>query len=255
MVSLRRRYRIYVAVLAVAMASGLLVTQLASSGNDKTSGTGGDGAVSYDTPHQITAGQYQSSVSGSHATPGAESLGKQVEIKEQSEPAFAGWVNGIYIYPDASNAPVGFVPDKTAGAGATCPTVARVVSEDELRASGYYIDIPPWMPPGAVEAEAISGGACGTKIGVVSRQFELQPYGALIGLLLYPGARSAQFPAVAERVQATTVNGRPAVAITPLTDDGFGNSAIFILTDKGLLQVGALDVRFADLRRVAESIK
>ena len=183
-------------------------------------------------------------------------LAIQRALSGRSKAPFAGWVNGIYIYPDASNAPAGFVPDKTAGAGPACPGPSvRVVSEDELKASDYYIDIPAWMPPETVEQEAISGGACGAKIVVVSRQFQVGSYGAQIGLVLRPGARSAQFPAVAEQVRATTVNGRPAVAITPLADDGSGNSAIFILTDKGLLQVGDYGVRFADLRRVAESLK
>ena len=183
-------------------------------------------------------------------------LALQRTLSGKSKAPFAGWVNGIYIYPDASNAPAGFVPDKTAAPDPVCPGQSvRVVSEDELKASGSYIDIPAWMPPETVEQEAISGGACGTKIVVVSRQFQIGSYGALIGLLFYPGARSASFPAVAQQVHAITVNGRRAVAIKPLTDDGAGNSAIFILTDKGLLQVGAYGVRFADLRRVAESIK
>ncbi|MGZ4240389.1 MAG: hypothetical protein ACXVQ7_02105 [Actinomycetota bacterium] len=162
-------------------------------------------------------------------------------------------MNGIYIYPDV-NAPAGFVPDKAVGEDPTCPRTERIVSEHELRTSGYYIDIPAWMPDGAVEREGIYAGACGTKIVVVSRQFELL-HGQLIGLVLRPGARTASFDAVVQQIQAITVNGRPAVAVKPLTEDGSGNTAIFILTDRGLLQVGAFDVRFTDLRRVAESIK
>jgi hypothetical protein len=121
--------------------------------------------------------------------------------------------------------------------------------------SGYYMDIPAWLPAGAGETEGIFGGACGTKIIVVSRQFQVLPQGQLIGLVLRPGARTATFDAVAQQIEATTVNGRPAVAIKSLAGDGSGNTAIFILTDKGLLQVGAYDIPFADLRKVAESIK
>ena len=167
---------------------------------------------------------------------------------------FAGWVNGIYIYPDL-NAPAGFVPDKAVRADPTCPRTERIVSEHELRASGYYIDTPAWMPPGAAEQEGAWAGACGTKIIVVSRQFGVADTGASIGLVLRPGARTAQFDAVAQQIEATTVNGRPAVAIKSLTGDGSGNTVIFILTGKGLLQVGAYDVRFTDLKRVAESIE
>ena len=250
----KRTYRIPIAILAVAAALGVLAAQRVVSGIDKTIGTGGAGGVAEATPVQITPGEYRSSVSGRYAALGAENRGKQVEIKEHSEAPFAGWVNGIYIYPDESNAPVGFVPDPAARTGATCSS-SRVVSENELKTSGYYMDIPSWMPPGAVEAQGIFASACGSQITVVSRQFELQPYGVLIGVILRPGVRNASFPAVAERVHATRVNGRPAVAITPLTTDGFGNSAIFILTAKGLLQVGGYGVRFADLRAIAESIK
>ena len=168
--------------------------------------------------------------------------------------AFAGWVNGIYIYPDASTAHAGFVPDEAVAAEPKCPAKERTVSDRELKASGFYIDIPAWMPSGAVETEGIYAGACGAKVVVVSRQFQVLPQGQLIGLVLRPYSRTAPFPADAAQVEAITVDGRPAVAVKSMTEDGSGNTAIFFLTEKGLLQVGAFDLRFDDLMRVAGSM-
>ena len=250
-----RRTLVTAAGVLLITAVGIGAPKIIRGSSHNNGGSGGAGGSPYEPAHQITAGGYQSSVAGRYATPGAEERGSAAMAAEQSMPPFAGWINGIYIYPDASNAPSGFVPDKAAAAGPVCPGAARVVSEDELKVSGYYIDIPGWLPPGAVEHEQIYGEACGSRITLVSRQFELQPYGARIGLVLRPGATGAPFPAVANRVRQMTVNGLPAALVAPLTDEGFGNSALFVRTSRGLLQVGALDVRLSDLLAVADSIK
>lgn len=214
---------------------------------------GGESGTPYDPPKRTTEGQYDSPIWGPSAVPGAEARGNLAAALEDSKPRFSGWVNGIYLYPPPDDAPNDFVPDPSA-VQPECATEMRLMSEQELSTTRYHLDVPAGMPSGAIETEGPFAQACGDSVTVVSRQFELQPYGVLVGLLLWPNAKGAPFSASEDRIQALTISERRAVLVKALTDEGFGNSAVFMLTDRGLVQVGAYDLVPADLLAIADSM-
>jgi hypothetical protein len=183
-----------------------------------------------------------------------EAEGIRADTEDSKKPRFAGWINGIYIFPPPSHAPK-FVPDPDAEQGNTCSGESRVLSEEEVKGTKFYLEVPAGLPSGATESEDMLAASCDGRITVVSRQFTLHPYGEAIGLVLRPGANASPFPTSADRVEGTTVNGMRAVVIAPVTAAGYGNSAIFLSTSRGLLQVGGLDVPLTVLFEIAESIR
>lgn len=183
-----------------------------------------------------------------------EAEGRRADAQDSGKPLFAGWVNGIYIYPGA-HAPK-FVPDPKADTDFSCSGESReLFGEDDIRPTGYYLEVPSGLPSGAVESEEMWAGTCDGRITFVSRQFHVIPSGEAIGLVLRPDTKAIPIPTIEERVEATRVDGMPAVSIAPVTEAGYGNGAILIRTPKGLLQVGGHDLPLYVLFEIAASMR
>ncbi len=241
--------------IGVALAVLGAMTSLARTPNNLSlpSGVGGAESREFNQPQRITEGSYDSPVRGPNAPPDAEVDGNAAAQREASDGYFRGWINGIYVWPDPLDLWPGFVPDASSSPNPPCPGRARIVPPEELEASplSIYIKTPTTLPPGAVESETAYGEACGSEIVLLSRQFQLQPYGSGVGLVFRVGTRAARFSASVSRIHPMEINGHQAVFVSPLTERGFGGSAIFVLTKDGVLQVGGTDVRPAELLRIA----
>lgn len=220
----------------------------------RVEGRGGGGGQEFTQPHVLTSGTYQ----GKITVPGdssAEDAGNAAAAAEDAKPSFMGWLNGIYVFPAPRDRSPEAVPDPAAQPIPPCQGSARVVSGRELEESPHFIKTPSYLPPGTVEAEGAYGEACGSDIVLVSRQFQLRPYGESIGIVLRLGTKTAHVSASRERIVAGSLRGRPAIFIRPVTEEGFGSSHIFILEPYGLTQVGVTDLPFSELQKIAEGLR
>lgn len=235
--------------LPVAIA-GLVLLGACGTGK-ATDGVGGASGLEYPTPHVLTSGDYKNPVIG----PEAEARGNEAARAEDAKPKVMAWINGIYLWPDYRDLTPGQEPDPSGNPKPPCPGKARIPSEEELRASPYFIQTPEYLPPGAVEPEGSYGEACGNRLIGMSRHFDVGHTGSSIGIVRRIGTRAAQYSTSADRVSSGTINGNPALFIQPLNAEGFGGGAIFILDGDAVTQVGGLDMPFGEILRVAKGVR
>lgn len=238
----------YAALIASTVAVGFYlapkVFDFESAGRQQETGGGGAPAES---PTPITPGAYQPPA---YANRDVAAQGRRAEAADLAKPQFTGWVNGIYIYSDRT-AP----PPLDPAVGAACANdQLRQASEDEVRASPHFFSPPSYLPPGTFESRSPSGTACGDRIIAIERQFELQPHGSLIGIVRRVDLWAVSFRTSQDRIQAATINGKPAVTIKPVTAEGYGNSAILIREEYGVTQVGAWGLPLEELVKVAQAL-
>lgn len=235
-------------VVAIALALGAVVAvQIVGGARDGspagTAEIGGDGPPPREGRRQITPGRYEAPV---FADPGAHARGERAQRDDLARPAFEGRVNGIQLWVDTP-------PGQD---GMPCPEGRRrLVPEDEQRSSPHYIEVPSYLPPGAVEYQEPSMIACADRVIHAGRVFELEASGIEIGISRTVGRFSARIGyASAERVEAGSVAGKPAAFVKPVTPEGFGTSWIFVREDWGLTGVTAFDLPFEELLKVAEGV-
>jgi hypothetical protein len=121
---------------------------------------------------------------------------------------------------------------------------------------------PAYLPAGARlrDEPYLTGGVmCGGQVAAVTAQYDV-PRGSssLYGGWLFISRRQGE-PALAldvasDRAIAAVVAGRPAVLISPLTDDGFGDSYIIVLEPWGLTAIQADGLALAEVEAVAEGL-
>jgi hypothetical protein len=69
------------------------------------------------------------------------------------------------------------------------------------------------------------------------------------------GERGFPQDAPAERVSAGKVQGRPAVVIRPLTEEGFGRTWVVFTTKNGMIVLDARDMPLDEALKIAEGIR
>lgn len=113
---------------------------------------------------------------------------------------------------------------------------------------------PSWLPRGAKQVET-NGWLCGDEPLQAGRVYEVdERHGIEFGIHRRFGQSAFTAYVGERRVKKGRVQGRPAVFILPLTEGGAGNSWIAFMDGDDLVELIAADLRFADLRRVAESL-
>jgi hypothetical protein len=184
--------------------------------------------------------------------PGAEARGVAASRDEDTRQKFRGWVDDIaYFYPQGARPPsndpaIGRIPD--------CTTDSRILSEAEIQATPYRIDIPPYLPPGAIENEAPYGIECQSDLISAFRRFDFRPYGGAVSIFRHVGRWTIEWGVSAGRISSGTIEGRKAAFIKPLTPEGFGDSAILVREAWGVTQISGDDLPFDELTRIAEGV-
>ncbi|HWO73235.1 MAG TPA: hypothetical protein VNN21_06725 [Dehalococcoidia bacterium] len=157
---------------------------------------------------------------------------------QEEKPLFAGVLNGIRVYTPTDGK--AFRRYCTKGAVESFRTTDRLTF-------GY-------LPPGTFAETPQYEGLCPDgSVAFIVQQFG----GAYFGLTIAyePGEHAVPSMASADRVSATTVGGRPALAIQPATPEGFGRSAVVVAFPTGLLKVEADGLPFAQTRKIAEGVR
>lgn len=79
-------------------------------------------------------------------------------------------------------------------------------------------------------------------------------WGGPLQVFRFRGGAAFRATIPADRLTEGTILGRPAAIQMPLTDDGFGPSAIIVRDETGLTVIRADGLRLDELKRVAEGL-
>lgn len=174
-------------------------------------------------------------------------------VADAARPRFEGTINGILV---GQSVVTGATYCDARGFGSVSD---RVFAEPE-RAVGSAVEISPdYLPPETTVgiADALQ---CGETIYYVSQTYFVKPdlsiprWGGRLTI-----QRTLSDPAVGvsgpeERFRAENVAGHPSVILEPLTEEGFGPSAIAIWDGDVLTVVHASGLPLTELLRVAASL-
>lgn len=130
----------------------------------------------------------------------------------------------------------------------------RLDQDDPPSGPGACSRGPSLDPPPARLVET-NGYWCGDEPIQAGRVYEVdERQGIGFGIHRRFGQSGLEANAGERRVEKGIVQGRPAVFIYPLTEGGAGNSWIAFKDGDDLIELIAADLRFDDLRRIAESL-
>lgn len=247
-----RRLTAVAVALVLAGSATTLASRLATSEKQsrpfQPQDTGGpDGAAPYESPRRRTPGEYRSPVV---FTKGAEAKGERLQYDDHAKPHFEGFVNGVYLWSQNR-------PNDPALGQRPCPLAdARAIPENEQPGHELYIPVPSYLPPGAFEIAPPQMLLCPDgRVTHVGRSFELRPYGGEIGVIRIVGTTAAEIGELSkDRISAGAVNGKQAAFVKPVTDEGFGNSWIFVRESFGLTGFSGGDLPLEELLRVAGAV-
>jgi len=179
---------------------------------------------------------------------------------ERNKPPFSGVFNGIRIVPPS--------PDDPASQPKTPCWYAREAGREnpqvlpiEATVGTPFEVSPSYLPPGAVEKLDLDEGegpvvACDGKLSYSQRMwFFPDTTGGYVAITKIGGEHAVEGRASADRLQAITVRGKPAVAILPLTPDGEGPGGVIIAEDFGITVVGGVEFPIEVYIAVAEGLK
>ena len=156
-----------------------------------------------------------------------------------AEAQFNGIVNGFRLYGSAD--------------AAADPSLLQIEC-----VSGEFPEVKvmefTYLPPGTKARSPQYGGVCADGSTAWVTQDFVYGYGTFsVGYEL--GEKAIGHDATAERVEAGTVAGRPAVLIRPLIEEGNGQSIVAFTLDKGFIVVGALNLPLTETLKIAEGIR
>lgn len=215
-------------VLAAACQSGQ------DSGDNQDISRGSAGEPRYEDPVRITPGEYRPPWAGE----AGHARGVAAAQAEEAKPVFKGVINGFRLYGSSDEA--AFKQYCKKGAIGEFPLV------DTLR-FGY-------LPPGTFAETPQYAGLCPDgSVGFVVQSFG----GAYFGLTIAyePGERAFASAAAEHRISPTTVGGRLAVAIRPVTPEGFGRSVVVFAVPTGLIKVEADGLPLSETLKIAEGVQ
>lgn len=173
---------------------------------------------------------------------------------EAAKPRLVGTFAGIQVGPEVDDVDV-------------CAAVGEQSAERSRIALERVADHDPAMaPPAYLPAQATyqpgpgSGGlVCGTTLGIVTATYdfplsESSLYGGDLSFARLRGPRRAAIDVAADRAEVTTIAGRNALIVHPLTPDGFGDSYALIAEPGGLTYIQAFGLPMSEVLRIAESL-
>jgi len=168
---------------------------------------------------------------------------------DDEAPRFDGTLNGIRIAPTLPPSPSQCGPDER----------AQYVGAESV--AGANVEIrPSYLPGGALTTrETVIACPDGRVIEHV-REFEvptdagLGRFGGPLQIVRGEGAHRFAHDGAANKAEATQVAGRAAVLFRPLSDDGFGQSALFIAEPWGMTAIQAYGLSETELLKVASGL-
>lgn len=220
-------------VAACRGSSGDELPPTAGSSPTPLAGVGG-APPEYPQPVLLVPGDY---VPPSASRQAEEKFAEALEAS-RAQPQFSGVVNGfrVYSWEEAAADP----------AKEQQECVAVQFKEVAIFRAHY-------LPPGTYARSPQYAGVCADgSTAWVNQDFQYG-YGTFsIGYEL--GERAIGTDATADRVKAGEVNGRPAVFIEPIIEEGNGQSIIAFAMDKGFIVIGATGLPLTETLKIAENI-
>lgn len=120
---------------------------------------------------------------------------------------------------------------------------------------------PAYVPDGAIveEAPLTGAGACGSRIGVVTAMYHFAPgsassFGGTLHVSRQVGEHIVRLDVARDRAEVITVDGRDAVLVHPLSEDGFGDGHVIVPESWGISRVSGVGLSAAELIQVASSL-
>lgn len=170
---------------------------------------------------------------------------------DAAKPRFEGPVNGFTLYRYDTDVTIG---DYSACGG---PENATFIDPGAANETPLAVD-PQHLPEGSTEAtEPPSTGTigCGDTAVKVSREWvNVGPRRGLLQLARYYGAAEAIIDFPEDRVEACEIAAKRAVCAKPVLANGFGTSLILLREDFGVTVAFRMDLEFAELVKIVESM-
>lgn len=237
------RNLIFVALLWLA-AVGLALSCAGPDGSEAPASpqpapVGGGAPPTYEEPQRVTEGEYRSP-----ATDFMEE-GLAAEAIDDSKPVFRGTVNGFRLFSFED----GMAPD-----------VPCTLAEGETLVWGLPDEAhpspinPTYLPPGTFAIGPVGILLCPDGTLVEALQ-DFSVSNATFDIRYDVGRPIVVHEAAAERVEAGTINGQPAVIIRPLIPEGWGPSQVVFQSGQGYLTVLSFDMPLEETLKVAKGLQ
>jgi hypothetical protein len=178
--------------------------------------------------------------------PTVAALSQQLE-EEAARPRFVGVLNGFTFYGPGFDT-AGLLRMKSPECTGTN---SRQATEAEGLASSLSFTTT-YLPPGTAKPNVFVN-ACGRDVITIGMDFNVPQALMTVYRTVGPALYEAQWPA--DRLQAATIGGRPAVVASPLSPPGKPSYTLLMRDDKSLWIIQGQGVPLDELRRVAEGVK
>ncbi|MEX1022886.1 MAG: hypothetical protein WD058_07040, partial [Dehalococcoidia bacterium] len=132
-------------------------------------------------------------------------------------------------------------------------------SHEPHEAAGTEIDpYPAYLPPGA-EGEQFAATICRDTIINAGVEFSFEvgtasAWGGTFSVVRMRGDHSVPAIWTTDRLRAIEVDGRRAVLVEPLTQDGWGRAALYVHEAWGVTLVQAANLTSDEMIKIAESL-
>jgi hypothetical protein len=149
---------------------------------------------------------------------------------------------------------------KVGSCDAVGPTSPRTGPVSESQTKGSPLEVSPTYLPSGTEKLWILAGECGGVLASVEVQYFVPAdvpagrFGGHLNIYRFRGEPEFTLTHSAERVSVGEVKGRPAVLASPITDDGFGDSAVIVREDFGLTVIRASGITMDEVLKIAEGL-
>jgi hypothetical protein len=173
---------------------------------------------------------------------------EEERIKPRAEQVIAGIKIGPRLVPRGG---------PCEGTPSSAPNTGPI---SEAQTSGTPLEVSPkFLPPGTEKLWTLAGECRGTLASVevqlfVPADIPSGRFGGALNIFRFRGELEFGLDLPAERMAEGKIAGRPAVLVSPITDSGFGESAVVIQEDFGLTVIRATGVRLQELIQIGESL-
>jgi hypothetical protein len=186
-------------------------------------------------------------------TPPPEFWYVPLQKADEAKPRFDGTVNGIRLGPNVESGDEG---GPCAGVNPSSPNTGPI---SEAETVGSPLEI--YLPFNTITDQSLfHAGTCTGVISSVEKGFTIfaDPatgrFGGPLSIYRFRGDPAFIIDAPADRVNPGSIGGRSAVLVRPLTDSGFGESAVYVKESFGLTVLRASGIPLGELVRIAESL-
>jgi hypothetical protein len=202
-------------------------------------GSGSAGGFYYLEPVPLVPGRYDSPLASREAW----DRGLAAVDAEKAKPKFEGVVNGFRIWSYDHE-----VADDIA---------FKVVCGGEDYAEWRLAEKLEftYLPPGTAAETPQQEVLCPDGSVAGAGQHFIVLDGPGLGIWYERGERAFGFSASVGRISAGKVQGRPAVIINPLTEEGFGDSWVAFETEDGFIWIQAIDLPLDEMLKIAEGVR